>query len=40
MTDVKETIKYGFYHFRMFSLPKRVQSDRDTEFQGDVKVFF
>ena len=28
------------YHFRLIGPPKRVQSDRFTEFQGAVKVFF
>ena len=40
MTNVKETIKLSLYHFRLIGPPKRVQSDRGTEFQGAVKVFF
>ena len=40
MTNVKETIKLLLYRFRLIGPPKRVQSDRGTEFQGAVKVFF
>ena len=32
--------KIQLYHFRLIGPPKRVQSDRGTEFQGAVKVFF